>query len=63
MGLLIMLLSGGVSFDVLEGLDLGQLVVPKIVFVLYDDQKSIQDLLYIDYIDYLMFFKDLVCGL
>lgn len=63
MGLLIMLLSGGVSFDVLEGLDLGQLVVLKIVFVLYDDQKSIQDLLYIDYIDYLMFFKDLVCGL
>lgn len=58
-----MLLSGGVSFDVLEGLDLGQLVVLKIVFVLYDDQKSIQDLLYIDYIDYLMFFKDLVCGL
>lgn len=37
MGLLIMLLSGGVSFDVLEGLDLGQLVVLKIVFVLYDD--------------------------
>lgn len=63
MGLLIMLLSGGVSFDVLEGLDLGQLVVLKIAFVLYDDQKSIQDLLYIDYIDYLMFFKDLVCGL
>ena len=31
------------SFDVPEGLDLGQPVAPKTAFVLYDDQKSIQD--------------------
>ena len=29
----------------------------------YDDQKSIQDSLYTDHIDYLMFFKDSVRGL
>ena len=30
---------------------------------MYDDQKSIQDSLYTDHIDYLMFFKDSVRGL
>ncbi len=63
MGSLTTLLSGGVSFDVPEGLDLGQPVAPKTAFVLYDDQKSIQDSLYTDHIDYLMFFKDSVRGL
>ncbi len=51
MGSLTTLLSGGVSFDVPEGLDLGQPVAPT-AFVLYDDQKSIQDSLYTDHIDY-----------
>ncbi|MEQ5072312.1 MlaD family protein, partial [Providencia rettgeri] len=63
MGSLTTLLSGGVSFDVPEGLDLGQPVAPKTAFVLYDDQKSIQDSLYTEHIDYLMFFKDSVRGL
>ncbi len=63
MGSLTTLLSGGVSFDVPEGLDLGQPVAPKTAFVLYDDQKSIQNSLYTDHIDYLMFFKDSVRGL
>lgn len=40
MGLLTTLLSGGVSFDVPEGLDLGQPVAPKTAFVLYDDQEE-----------------------
>lgn len=35
----------------------------KTAFNLYDDQKSIQDSLYTDHIDYLMFFKDSVRGL
>lgn len=55
------LLSGGVSFDVPEGLDLGQPVAPKTAFVC--DDQSIQDSLYTDHIDYLMFFKDSVRGL
>ncbi len=63
MGSLTTLLSGGVSFDVPEGLDLGQPVAPKTAFVLYlNDQKSIQDSLYTDHIDYLMFFKDSYAG-
>ena len=63
MGSLSTLFGGGVSFDVPEGMDLGQPVAQKTAFRLYDDQKSIQDSLYTDHIDYLMFFKDSVRGL
>lgn len=63
MGSLTTLFSGGVSFDVPEGLDLGQPVTEKSEFRLYDDQKSIQDSLYTEHLDYLMFFKDSVRGL
>ncbi|MGX9740974.1 intermembrane transport protein PqiB [Pseudocitrobacter corydidari] len=63
MGSLTTLFSGGVSFDVPEGLDLGQPVTEKSAFRLYDDQKSIQDSLYTEHLDYLMFFKDSVRGL
>lgn len=63
MGSLTTLFGGGVSFDVPEGLDLGQPVAEKTAFRLFDDQKSIQDALYTDHIDYLMFFKDSVRGL
>jgi Paraquat-inducible protein B len=63
MGSLTTLFSGGVSFDVPEGLDLGQPVTEKTDFRLYDDQKSIQDSLYTKHLDYLMFFKDSVRGL
>lgn len=63
MGSLTTLFGGGVSFDVPEGIDLGQPVAEKTAFRLFDDQKSIQDALYTDHIDYLMFFKDSVRGL
>lgn len=60
MGSLSTLFGGGVSFDVPEGLEQGQPVEQQASFNLYDDQKSIQDSLYIDHIDYLMFSKDSV---
>ncbi|MGL5243053.1 MAG: intermembrane transport protein PqiB [Kluyvera ascorbata] len=63
MGSLATLFSGGVSFDVPEGVDLGQPIAEKTEFKLYDDQKSIQDSLYTEHVDYLMFFKDSVRGL
>ena len=63
MGSLSTLFGGGVSFDVPEGMDQGQPVAQKTAFRLYDDQRSIQDSLYTDHIDYLMFFKDSVRGL
>ncbi len=63
MGSLSTLFGGGVSFDVPEGMDQGQPMAQKTAFRLYDDQKSIQDSLYTDHIDYLMFFKDSVRGL
>ncbi|MFU0919500.1 intermembrane transport protein PqiB [Kluyvera sichuanensis] len=63
MGSLSTLFSGGVSFDVPEGVELGQPIAEKTEFKLYDDQKSIQDSLYTQHIDYLMFFKDSVRGL
>ncbi|QRG77668.1 intermembrane transport protein PqiB [Citrobacter sp. R56] len=63
MGSLTTLFGGGVSFDVPEGLEQGQPVAEKSAFVLYDDQKSIQDSLFTDHIDYLVFFKDSVRGL
>ena len=63
MGSLTTLFGGGVSFDVPEGQDLGQPVAEKTAFRLFDDQKSIQDALYTDHVDFLMFFKDSVRGL
>lgn len=63
MGSLSTLFGGGVSFDVPEGLEQGQPVEQLASFNLYDDQKSIQDSLYTDHIDYLMFFKDSIRGL
>ena len=46
-----------------EGVDLGQPIAEKTEFKLYDDQKSIQDSLYTEHVDYLMFFKDSIRGL
>ncbi|MGY5957590.1 intermembrane transport protein PqiB [Kosakonia sp. BK9b] len=63
MGSLATLFGGGVSFDVPEGVDLGQPVAENTAFTLYDDQRSIQESLYTDHIDYLMFFKDSIRGL
>jgi paraquat-inducible protein B len=63
MGSLTTLFGGGVSFDVPEGIDLGTPVSEKTAFTLFDDQRSIQESLYTDHIDYLMFFKDSIRGL
>ncbi|HKN03945.1 MAG TPA: intermembrane transport protein PqiB [Buttiauxella sp.] len=63
MGSLTTLFSGGVSFDVPEGWELGKAATPGSEYKLFDDQKSTQDSLYTDHIDYLMFFKDSVRGL
>lgn len=63
MGSLSTLFGGGVSFDVPEGTDIGEPVVEKTAFSLYDDQRSIMESLYTRHIDYLMFFKDSIRGL
>ncbi|ELY3982253.1 intermembrane transport protein PqiB [Cronobacter muytjensii] len=63
MGSLSTLFSGGVSFDVPDGWELGQPVAEKTAFTLYDDQRSIQESLYTEHIDYLLFFKDTIRGL
>lgn len=63
MGSLTTLFSGGVSFDIPDGWDLGQPAPAGSVYKLFNDQKSIQDSLYTDHIDYLMFFKDSIRGL
>ena len=63
MGSLTTLFSGGVSFDVPEGWELGKAATPGSEYKLFDDQKSTQDSLYTNHIDYLMFFKDSVRGL
>ncbi|CAI8927317.1 MULTISPECIES: intermembrane transport protein PqiB [Kosakonia] len=63
MGSLTTLFGGGVSFDVPDGMDLGQPVAENSAFKLYDDQRSIQDSLYTEHVDYLMFFKDSIRGL
>ncbi|MEL4014332.1 intermembrane transport protein PqiB [Dryocola clanedunensis] len=63
MGSLTTLFSGGVSFDVPDSLETGEPVQTGSEFKLFDDQKSIQDSLYTEHIDYLMFFKDSVRGL
>ncbi len=63
MGSLSTLFGGGVSFDVPEGLDLGQPVANQTEYHLFDDQKSIQDSVFTEHVDYVMFFKDSVRGL
>lgn len=57
------LFSGGVSFDVPHGWELGKPVAENSEFHLYDNQSSTQESLYTKYVDYLMFFKDSVRGL
>ncbi|MDF7681256.1 intermembrane transport protein PqiB [Enterobacteriaceae bacterium ESL0689] len=63
MGSLSTLFGGGVSFDVPEGLELGEPVANKTRYHLFDDQKSIQDSIFVQHTDYVMFFKDSVRGL
>ncbi|WP_416412813.1 intermembrane transport protein PqiB [Pantoea sp. App145] len=63
MGSLTTLFSGGVSFDVPDGWELGQAAENKAEYHLFDDQRSIQDSLYTNHIDFLMFFTDSIRGL
>ncbi|MGT4676476.1 intermembrane transport protein PqiB, partial [Aeromonas caviae] len=63
MGSLSTLFGGGVSFDIPEGLPLGEPVANKTEYHLFDDQRSIQDSVFTQHIDYVMFFKDSIRGL
>ena len=63
MGSLATLLSGGVSFDVPEGLDRGAPALAGADYQLFDDEKSIQDSLYKESIEFVMLFKDSIRGL
>ncbi|KQN56802.1 intermembrane transport protein PqiB [Erwinia sp. E602] len=63
MGSLTTLFSGGVSFDVPDGWDRGELAQNKAEYKLFDDQRSTQDSLYTDHKDFLLFFNDSVRGL
>jgi len=63
MGSLTTLFSGGVSFDVPEGLDWGTPVASGADYQLFDDQKDIQDSLYKENIEFIMLFKDSIRGL
>ncbi|WP_338882704.1 intermembrane transport protein PqiB [Xenorhabdus sp. TH1] len=57
------LFGGGVSFDVPKGWELGNPVQEKEIFKLYDSEKSIQNALYTEHTDFLLFFSDSVRGL
>ncbi|SFM90701.1 paraquat-inducible protein B [Izhakiella capsodis] len=63
MGSLTTLFSGGVSFDVPSGWDLGQLAHNNAEYRLFDDQRSIQDSLYTEHQNFLMFFDQSIRGL
>ncbi|RVU41757.1 intermembrane transport protein PqiB [Rheinheimera riviphila] len=63
MGSIATLLSGGVTFDVLDGWPLGAPAANNSKFQLFQNKKSIQDGLYNEYLEYLLFFDESVRGL
>lgn len=63
MGSLTTLFSGGVSFDVPAGRELGELATENVQYELFDDQRSIQDSLYKQHTNFVMFFNDSIRGL
>ena len=63
MGSIATLLTGGVSFDVPEGWVPGSSVKENAEFQLFDNQSSIQNSLYTQYQDFVLFFSDSVRGL
>ncbi len=63
MGSLTTLFSGGVSFDVPTGWDLGERVQDRAHYQLFDNERSIQDSLYTEYKEYVMFFDESIRGL
>ncbi|AUH00473.1 MCE family protein [Prodigiosinella confusarubida] len=63
MGSLSTLISGGVSFDVPAGWEPGKVARDRAEYKLFDNQNSIQDSLYTEYKEYLMFFDESIRGL
>nr|NMN91427.1 paraquat-inducible protein B [Brenneria salicis ATCC 15712 = DSM 30166] len=63
MGSLATLFSGGVSFDVPTGWDVGNPAEQRAQYRLFDSQRSIQDSLYTEYKEYLVFFGESIRGL
>ncbi|EPL6455272.1 intermembrane transport protein PqiB [Providencia rettgeri] len=63
MGSIATLLTGGVSFDVPEGWVPGENAKENAEFELFDNQSSIQNSLYTQYQDFVLFFSDSVRGL
>ncbi|WP_052198280.1 intermembrane transport protein PqiB [Pectobacterium fontis] len=63
MGSLTTLFSGGVSFDVPAGWELGEAAQTMAQYRLFDNQRSIQDSLYTEYKEYLLFFSESIRGL
>ncbi|RWR01995.1 paraquat-inducible protein B [[Pantoea] beijingensis] len=63
MGSLTTLFSGGVSFDVPDGRELGHPAQNNAEYQLFDDQRSIQDSLFTEHQDFVMFFNDSIRGL
>ena len=57
------LLGGGVTFDVLDGWPAGNKVANNADFQLFENRKSIQDGLYNEYLEYLLFFDESIRGL
>lgn len=57
------LLSGGVSFDLMQGWPAGVAAADGSEFQLFPNQQSIQDGLYSEFVEYLLFFDESVRGL
>jgi paraquat-inducible protein B len=57
------LLSGGVSFDVLQGWPAGGAVKDGTEFQLFPNKQSVQEGLYSEFVEYLLFFDESVRGL
>jgi paraquat-inducible protein B len=57
------LLTGGVSFDLMDGWPSGERAADGSTFQLFPDKQSIQKGLYSQYIEYLVFFDESVRGL
>lgn len=63
MGSLATVLGGGVSFDVPDGWDIGEVAKDRDKYELFDSERKIQESLYTKHIDMVMFFSDSVRGL
>ncbi|MGP9800376.1 intermembrane transport protein PqiB [Rheinheimera sp. NSM] len=57
------LLSGGVSFDLMQGWPAGNAVKDGTEFQLFPNKQSIQEGLYSEFVEYLLFFDESVRGL